>query len=136
MRVSRLKKISRLFATISISILGFFLLSFLTSPAHSTFKESQKFAVFEEVWQTVNDNFFDPEFNGIDWKAMREKYQPSVKQAKSIDEVSVVINRMLSELNTSHTHFYTKLEPAYYQLLGIFNASSWKEIKSFFLMGK
>lgn len=27
---------------------------------------------------------------------------------------------MLDELNTSHTHFYTPEDPAYYQLLGIF----------------
>lgn len=132
MRDSKFKKLGSLLAIVSISILLVFLLSLLVSPARSTFKESQTFAVFNEVWQTVNDNFYAPRFNGVDWKAMRQKYEPSVKQAKSIDEVSVVINRMLSELNTSHTHFYTKLEPAYYQLLGIFNAASWKEIKKFF----
>jgi len=76
----------------------------------------------------VNDNFYDQKFNGVDWKAVR-KSESSVKQAKSLYEVSVIINRMLSELNTSHTHFL-KLEPAYYQLF--FNASSWKEIKKFF----
>jgi len=52
----------------------------------------------------VNDNFYDPKFNGVDWKAV-QKYESSVKQAKSLYEVSVIINRMLSELNTSHTHF-------------------------------
>jgi carboxyl-terminal processing protease len=128
---SRFKKIGSLLATASIIILVF-LSAFLISPAHSAFKESQTFAVFNEVWQTVNDNFYDPKFNGVDWTAMRKKYELSVKQAKSISEVSVAINRMLSELKTSHTHFYTNLEPAYYQLLGIFNASSWKEIKKFF----
>lgn len=136
MRDSRLKKLGSLLATVSISILVFLLLSFLVSPARSTFKESQTFAVFNEVWQTVNDNFYDPRFNGVDWKAMRQKYEPWVKQAQCIDEASVVINRMLSELNTSHTHFYTKSETAYYQLLGIFNAGSWKEIKKFFPDGK
>jgi carboxyl-terminal processing protease len=42
---------------------------------------------------------------------------------------------MLSELNTSHTHFYTKFEPAYYQLLGIFKDGFWKETKKFFPNG-
>jgi carboxyl-terminal processing protease len=44
---------------------------------------------------------------------------------------------MLSELNTSHTRFYTKLEPAYYQLMGIFNGRGFnKEIKKVFPDGK
>jgi carboxyl-terminal processing protease len=94
-------------------------------------------AVFNEVWQNVNDNFYDPKFNGIDWKTLREKYEPFVRQTKSLDEASPVINQMLSELNTSHTRFYTKSEPAYYQLLGIFdNGSFLKEIKKVFPDGK
>jgi carboxyl-terminal processing protease len=95
--------------------------------------------VFEQVWQTVNDNFYDPNFNGVDWKAMRETYKPQAAQTKSLQEVGVVINQMLSELNTSHTHFYTHDEPAYYQLLGIFkpkNPESQKEFKKFFPKSK
>ena len=131
MRGSKFKRIGSLLTPLSIIILLFILLSFLFLPARATFKESQFFAVFNEVWQTVNDNFYDQEFNGVDWKTIRYKYESEVKRAKSIDEVSVVINRMLSELQTSHTHFYTKSEPAYYQLLGIFKTDSWKELKKF-----
>lgn len=94
-------------------------------------------ATFNEVWQEVNDNFFDPNFNGVDWKAKREEYKTQAKQAQSFEEASVVINQMLSELNTSHTHFYTQLEPAYYQLLSIFNQGSFKkELQKFFPSGK
>lgn len=77
-------------------------------------------AVFEEVWQTVNEKFYDPNFNGVDWSAMRNKYRSQVAQASSPEQAAVVINQMLSELNTSHTRFYTPEEPAYYQLLGVF----------------
>ncbi|MBW4612948.1 MAG: PDZ domain-containing protein [Desmonostoc vinosum HA7617-LM4] len=80
--------------------------------------------VFNEVWQTVNDNFYDAKFNGVDWKAMRQKYQPQVEKAKSNQEVASVINQMLAELRTSHTRFYTQNESAYYQLLGIFQPLS------------
>ena len=135
MRSSRFKKIGSFLAKMSFSILVFCLLSFLVLPARSLIKESPTGAVFNEVWQKVNDNFYDRNFNGVDWKAMRQKYEPAVKQAKSIDEASPVINQMLSELKTSHTHFYTKSEPAYYQILGIFDAGSWKGIKKFFPNG-
>ncbi|MDX2239354.1 MAG: S41 family peptidase [Leptolyngbyaceae cyanobacterium bins.302] len=80
--------------------------------------------VFEQAWKTVNDNFFDPKFNGVNWQAMREKYAPQAAQASSQAELATVINQMLTELNTSHTRFYTPEETAYYQLLGIFQPRS------------
>ncbi len=95
--------------------------------------------VFEQVWQTVNDNFYDPKFNGVDWKAMREKYRSIAAQTKSSQEVAIVINQMLSELHSSHTHFYTQDEPEYYQLIGIFqprNTELQQQLKKVFKQGK
>lgn len=95
--------------------------------------------IFEQVWQTVNDNFYDPKLNGVNWTAIKNKYQPQVVQAKSGKEVAAVFNQMLSELKTSHTHYYTQDEPAYYQLLGIFYARSTelpKQLREFFPKGK
>lgn len=80
--------------------------------------------VFEQVWKTVNDNFFDPKFNGTDWQALQEKYRPQATKTRSREELSNVINQMLAELKTSHTRFYTPDETAYYQLLGIFQPRS------------
>ncbi|NJL83166.1 MAG: peptidase S41, partial [Chloroflexaceae bacterium] len=65
-------------------------------------------------------NFFDPNFNQVDWPAMREKYQPLADRSQSPGEEAAVINQMLRELQVSHTQFFTPQEPAYYQLLGIF----------------
>ena len=77
-------------------------------------------AVFEQVWQTVQDRFFDPDFNGVDWRAMKQTYGPRAAAVESRAELSAVINTMLGELRTSHTRFYTPDEPAYFQLLGVF----------------
>jgi carboxyl-terminal processing protease len=104
---------------------------------NSLAKDSQYSATLNEVWQEVDENFFDPKFNGVDWKQKRQEYESRVKQAQSIEEASGVINQMLSELNTSHTRFYNKLEPAYYQLLGIFDSRGFrKEINKVFPDGK
>lgn len=81
---------------------------------------SPEVQVFEQVWQTINENFFDPEFNGTDWNSLREVYAPQAASAKSQQELAAVINQMLSQLNASHTHYYTPLETEYYQLAGIF----------------
>jgi carboxyl-terminal processing protease len=75
----------------------------------------------------------------VDWKAMRQKYEPQAARTKSTQEVAGVINQMLSELRTSHTRFYIPNEPAYYQLLGIFQARNpefQKQLKKFFPKGK
>ncbi|MDX2244127.1 MAG: S41 family peptidase [Leptolyngbyaceae cyanobacterium bins.302] len=88
-------------------------------PLLPTFGQSQP-DVFEQVWNTVNDNFFDPNFNGVNWRNMHEKYRSQARQARSKPDLARVINQMLAELQTSHTHFYTPDEPEYYQVLGIF----------------
>ena len=130
-RTLRLSRFLTVFSLIALIILSPILLK------NSLAKDSQYSATLNEVWQEVDENFFDPKFNGVDWKQKREEYQSRVKQAQSIEEASGVINQMLSELNTSHTRFYNKLEPAYYQLLGIFDSRGFrKEINKVFPDGK
>ncbi len=103
----------------------------------SSAKDSQYVRTLSEVWQEVDENFFDPKFNGVNWKAKREEYEERIKPAQSIEEASVVINQMLGELNTSHTRFYSRLEPAYYQLLGVFDRGDFaQEIAKLFPDGK
>jgi len=58
--------------------------------------------IFETVWQTVRDGFYDPNMNGIDWQAVHDQYEPQV--AATTDELSyyLVMNKMLLELGVSH----------------------------------
>ena len=92
--------------------------------------------VFESAWSTVKDNFFDPNLNGVDWSKMRSRYRPQAVRAKSTEQLAKVINQMLGELNTSHTHFYTANKPAYYQIAGIFRQFLLKDLKPFLPEGK
>ncbi len=75
---------------------------------------------FNQVWTTVNDNFFDLNFNGVNWKQIRKTYTPRVKEVQSQAEFAQLMNEMLSELKTSHTHFFTPDDPKYYQIAGVF----------------
>jgi carboxyl-terminal processing protease len=81
---------------------------------------SARIATFEEVWRTVRDRFYDPHLHGLDWSAVRERYLPDATRASSEEALASVINSMLSELHASHTRYYTRHEPEYYQLSGIF----------------
>lgn len=132
-----LPKLNR-FATATLISFSVLLLVWLSSPLPKTLAKPEV-KIFEQVWQTVNENFYDPKLNGVDWKAMRQKYEPQAVRTKSTQEVAGVINQMLSELRTSHTRFYIPNEPAYYQLLGIFQARNpefQKQLKKFFPKGK
>jgi carboxyl-terminal processing protease len=93
-------------------------------------------AGFEEVWRLVRDHFYDPTFRGLDWAAVGERYRPLAAAAASDEERSAVINRMLSELEVSHTGHYTTSDPAYYQLLDIFSGGLRRELRRLFPDGQ
>ncbi|QIR35894.1 S41 family peptidase [Tolypothrix sp. PCC 7910] len=134
LRLAYFKHLTRAFI-LSIFVL---LLLWLSSPLLPILAKPEN-QLFEQVWQTVNDNFYDPKFNGIDWQAIKKQYQPQLIKAESGKDVAIVINQMLSQLKSSHTRFYTQDEPAYYQLLGIFSPNSQdlqKQLKKFFPQGK
>jgi carboxyl-terminal processing protease len=58
--------------------------------------------VFETVWSTVNEKFYDPNFNGVDWKAAHDKYARRAGIAKDDNELYAVINEMLGLIKVSH----------------------------------
>ncbi len=64
--------------------------------------ESIKKETFGKVWTTINDTYFDQTFNGVDWKAMKTKYEPQLAEAKSNQDLTDLLNRMLGELKVSH----------------------------------
>jgi C-terminal processing protease CtpA/Prc len=92
--------------------------------------------VFEEVWRTVRDYFYDPTFRGLDWADVKEKYRPLAAAATSDADRSVVINRMLAELGVSHTGHYTASDPAYFQLLDIFSGMLRQSLRRVFPDGQ
>ncbi len=57
---------------------------------------------FDKVWKTVNEKFFDPNFGGVDWQAVHERYAPLVANVKTDAELHALLNRMLDEIKTSH----------------------------------
>lgn len=57
---------------------------------------------FELVWTTIRDQHYDPEILGLDWEGIGEKYRPQVETATTIDEVRIILTRMIGELGQSH----------------------------------
>lgn len=59
-------------------------------------------ALFDEVWKTVETNFYDPSFNGRDWRAIGERYRAQLGPVKDDAAFARLANRMLGELQVSH----------------------------------
>jgi carboxyl-terminal processing protease len=64
-----------------------------------------RLALFEEVWQTINSEYYDPNFHGVDWVAVRERYQPRIEAAANDQEVYALCETMLATLRDAHTVF-------------------------------
>lgn len=62
--------------------------------------------MFNEAWRLIWNGFYDPEFHGVDWRAMREKYEPLALAAYTEEEFRLVVREMLGELSASHLGIY------------------------------
>jgi carboxyl-terminal processing protease len=58
----------------------------------------------ERIWKAVEENYYDPDFNGVDWKAVHERYRPMLDSLKSDEEFYKLMERMVGELHDAHTH--------------------------------
>jgi len=66
-------------------------------------KESNQ--IFEEAWKALNDGFYDPNFHGRDWKALKKTYKPLAMKASTRIDFQNIFNWMLGQVNASHMGF-------------------------------
>ncbi len=60
--------------------------------------------MFDEAWRAQRDYFYDPNMNGVDWKAMHDKYAVLVPHVAHRYDLTFVIGEMFGELCNSHTY--------------------------------
>lgn len=64
--------------------------------------DREKVEVFNQAWEYLNDNFYDPGFHGTNWNAVRETYAPLIAGTRSPDEMRRLLNLMVGEMKASH----------------------------------
>jgi tricorn protease len=68
--------------------------------------------MYREAWRLERDYFYDRNMNGIDWPAMRKKYEPLADRVTDREELSDVFGQMIGELSALHMFVYGGDEPA------------------------
>jgi Tricorn protease C1 domain len=64
-----------------------------------------RLAVFDAVWETLDKQFYDPLFNGVDWRNTRARFRLQAEATRTDGELVTVIRNMLGELRSSHLNF-------------------------------
>lgn len=76
------------------------------STVASTSTPEGRLAVFDDVWETIQERYYDPNFNGVDWQANRSVFRAAAIKAKGSHELYEVIRKMISALRDAHTRVY------------------------------
>ena len=64
---------------------------------------TEKEEVFQQAWSDLNEGFYDAEFHGANWKALKAVYEPLIEGSRTPDETRRIIGMMIGELNSSHS---------------------------------
>jgi tricorn protease len=60
--------------------------------------------MFVEAWRIERDYFYDPTMHGLDWEAIRARYEPLLQYVVDRSDLNYVIGEMIGELNCSHAY--------------------------------
>ena len=62
--------------------------------------------MLDEAWRLQRDFYWAPNFAGVDWPAMKLKYEALLPRIGTREELNDLIGQMLGELGTSHSYIW------------------------------
>lgn len=75
------------------------------TPAPTQMPKDLQMRVFEDLWQTVNDIYLYPDFNGLDWDAVHTEYSQKIEAGMSNDDFYEAMREMINRLGDNHSAF-------------------------------
>lgn len=65
----------------------------------------QQLAVFEELWDVINEEYLYTDFNGRDWEALGEYYRGMIEEGLSEEDFYWAMDALIYELGDNHSYF-------------------------------
>ena len=72
----------------------------------STSTTEGRLVVFDDVWETIQERYYDPKFHDVDWQVSRTTFRALAAKANNSRELYEVIRKMISALRDAHTRVY------------------------------
>src|SRR5205809_5328706 len=60
--------------------------------------------IYNEAWRQMRDFFYAPNMNGVDWKAMHDKYGALVPFVNHRNDLTYLLGELIGELNNGHAY--------------------------------
>lgn len=60
--------------------------------------------IFDEAWWMQKEFFYDGNMHGLDWNAVRAKYQPLLKHVQRREDLNELMRDMIAELQVGHNN--------------------------------
>ena len=60
--------------------------------------------IYNEAWRQMRDFFYAPNMNGVDWKAMHDKYAALLPFVNHRNDLTYLLGELIGELNNGHTY--------------------------------
>lgn len=80
----------------------------------STTTYEGRMAVFDDVWATISERYYDRNFaglpNGTSWESQRLTFRALAAETNSGDQLYLVLRRMIASLNDPHTRVFSPTE--------------------------
>lgn len=60
--------------------------------------------IYDETWRQMRDFFYDPNMHGVDWKAIKKKYEVLLPYISHRADLTYILGEMVGELNAGHAY--------------------------------
>jgi len=72
--------------------------------------ETEWAQIYHDAYLIMRDWFYDPNMHGVDWEAMRDRYQPLLADLAHRADLDYILAELVAELNVGHTYINSSPE--------------------------
>lgn len=93
--------------------------------------------IFNESWRQMRDFFYDPGMHGVDWAAMKKKYEVLLPYVNHRQDLTYIIGELIGELSIGHAYVGGGDVPKTERIpLGLLGASISRDASGYFRIDK